>query len=500
MAAAGLFGVASPAFAQDPTVTITGLQSGSLPSGGTTNLTFKVKNNNPNPNSANVKVTFTGDLNGLMSCEGNCDLTQEIPGNGGEASFSATLRADNVAPGQTKNGQVRISADLGGGDDAEASRNLSVQGPQQAQTVPEISGTVVDVYTSNPIAAAKVFLQDSGNPSQNWSVGTDDKGNWRITSEPGKPISPGIVSIKVEKEGIQEYVTTKQAVAGQPLLNVRLSVTPMVSASAGPSATGDPSASAPVSGLPTEQGQAFPEPDEGGLSWVLIAVGGLLVALGVGAIVLLFVKRKGDGDEDGDRPPGGRRGGPPGPGRGGPRPPHPQRRGGPPDRTAVLRGPGGPGGPGGPPGHDPHRPMRPVSPGPRGADQTMIARSPLADAPTQLHRSVEPDPYGARPASPHAPYQGGGYGPQPPQPPGGYGQQAAAYPGGAPPYGQQPDPYGQPGYGAQTDPYGRPVPVQPAQPAYGQPYGQQPDPYAPNPDPRAPRSGQDPRRVDWLDD
>ena len=49
-----------------------------------------------------------------------------------------------------------------------------------------------------------------------------------------------------------------------------------------------------------------------------------------------------------------------------------------PERTTVMRGPGD---------LDTTRPepCAPVSPGPRGSDQTMIARSPLADAPTTIH-------------------------------------------------------------------------------------------------------------------
>jgi hypothetical protein len=150
--------------------------------------------------------------------------------------------------------------------------------------------------------------------------------------------------------------------------------------------------------------------------------------------------------------------------------------------------------------------MRPVSPGPRGADQTMIARSPLADAPTQMHRGgIGQDPYGGPGGPPPGPHPGG-YGQQPTAGGGGYGvgSPASQYPGGAPNYGGQPDPYAQPGYGDQygRPGYGPPPPQQAQQPTYGQPYGQQPDPYAQptnNADPRH-RSGQDPRKVDWFEE
>ncbi|HLT09280.1 MAG TPA: carboxypeptidase regulatory-like domain-containing protein, partial [Micromonosporaceae bacterium] len=470
-----------------PTVTITGLASGTLQSGGETSLSFKVRNNNPDPTPVNVQVGFTGQIQGLISCDGSCDFTDTIDGNA-EKTYNATLRAGTAPPGQTRQGQLRIVATANGESSQPATRPLTVVGPQQqAPTVPEVSGQVENATDNSPIPNAKVTIQDSAGKT--WEVGTDGNGNFRITSEAEKPITPGVLSFLAQKDGFNSgSPTTATATANQPLTGVRIAILPLASASAEPSASAEASISPSVSDIASAPAEEPAGSGGSGLSWVLIVLGALLVLLGIGAIVMLFIKRK--GEEDGDDPdrPRGRRPGPPGagPGRGGPRPP--MRRGGPPpDRTAVMRG--GPGGP-----HDPHRPMRPVSPGPRGADQTMIARSPLADAPTQIHRPAGHDPYGPPPGSPAGgPGQGGPYAP------GGYpGGQASAYPGGAPAYGQ-PDPYA-PGYGGATgpDPYGRTAPTQPT---YGQPYGQgQPDPYAPNPDPRSPRPPQDPRRVDWLDD
>ena len=271
----------------------------------------------------------------------------------------------------------------------------------------------------------------------------------------------------------------------------------------------------------------------GGLSWILIAVGGLLVALGIGAIVLLFVRKKDDDDPADDRTANPRRGpqGPPGPpgGGGGPRPG--QRWNSPPEPTQPMRG--------GPGGHDQTRPLRPpVSPGPRG-DQTMIAPSPLVNAPTQLHARVpDPDPYGAPRHGGAAPGMHGGgpsvfgqgqygqpgqpsgYGSQPP--PGyGAGPATVAYPGGAPapygpggagpagyaaPYGAgagagvSPDPYAAPGYGpAGGPPAGGPTLGMP--PQVGQPGGAPFDPRTQRPmSPPPPPPSVETRRVDWVDD
>jgi hypothetical protein len=279
--------------------------------------------------------------------------------------------------------------------------------------------------------------------------------------------------------------------------------TPTASAAAvGPSA--DLNTPANISSLDTGANVPTANGSSGGLSWILIAVGAILVALGVGAIVLLFVRKKAEEDPDGQDPNAPYRGGPPAqqgpPGRGGPRPP--QRRG-PPDMGPPMRSG---------PGSDPTRQMRPpVSPGPRG-DQTMISPSPLANAPTQLHGRIPPeqaDPYGAPPPR----HNGGqpGYGQNPYGAAGGGGPTAhgatSAYPAGSPTYGQGPDQYGQQGYGQGpgTDPYG------PQQGGYGQPGYNGQDGYNPaqgggyeprgqRPGPTQPPAQPDPRRVDWLDD
>jgi hypothetical protein len=133
----------------------------------------------------------------------------------------------------------------------------------------------------------------------------------------------------------------------------------------------------------------------------------------------------------------------------------------------------------------------------------MIARSPLADMPTQMHGRVPPGgQQGAPPPGPgygQNPYASNPYGQQGGQGgQGGYGG-APGYPGGAPPqnYGQ-PDPYGNQYGQQQHGGYGQPG--QPGQP--GQ-YGQQGGGYGQNDhDPRGQRPGGNPpdRRVDWLEE
>lgn len=119
----------------------------------------------------------------------------------------------------------------------------------------------------------------------------------------------------------------------------------------------------------------------------------------------------------------------------------------------------------------------------------MIARSPLADMPTQMHRPVSGPQGGPPPAgygqNPYASNQYGG---------GGHPQ----YPGGAPPNYGQPDPYGnaygpqqhQGGYGGGPQPGGH------DQGGYDQGGYGRPNEH----DQRGSRPGPPDRRVDWLED
>jgi hypothetical protein len=506
-----LVGVAAPALAAGPDAQITDVtvDPGTIAAGAQTTVAFTVRNNG----DAGVITIEATSSNGKVTCASTCKFVAVTFAKKGDDGANKNYSVKFGATGTFTNDEQANITIKAGGDQQQQQVNITAPKQTTVASVPEVSGTVVDQYSNAPIVAAKVFIQDSANT--NWDVGTDSKGVFKITSKADKPIVPGTIAIRVEKDGLQPFSTTKQGIAGQALTNVKLTVAPLATSGAAtpPAQEGGAGTDTPgnVTPLVEDSNSAVQTASGGGLSWVLIAVGALLVLLGIGAIVLLFVRKKDDGngedaDEDGrPKPPrkgGPQQGGPPGPGRGGP--PRPgQRRG--PDQPPMRGGPG----------IDPTRQMRPpVSPGPRG-DQTMISPSPLANAQTQLHRPVPPDPYAAPPGAGR--HNGGpqGYGQDPYAAPGGYGQPPPppgaaygqpSYPGGAhqQQYGQ-PDPYAQPagGYG-QPDPYGPPGYGPPADPYAQQGYGQ--DGYGPPAhDPRAPRPGPPPqggdgRRVDWLDD
>jgi hypothetical protein len=453
MAAASLFGIAAPALAAGTSAQLsdTNVNPSTINPNQQVTISFSVKDTGDagqitvEVNSSNPKVT----------CVGSCKNTAVTFMANETKQYSFKFAATGSFSGPD-NATLQIKATpLGNGAGQPATDNnetVNINAPTQTQaaTVPEVSGTVVDVFTGVPIDAATVSIQDSANPPHTYSVGTDKNGVYKFTSTPDKPIVAGTIAFAVDKTGLQTFPgATRQANPGQALTGVKLSVAP-VNSTVTPSNQQQQTTNAQnTATLPPDETRQVADSGggSGGLSWVLIAIGGVLVLLGIGAIVLLLVRRNGaggddDGSDDPNRP--GPRGGSGGPGRGGR---GGQGRGGP-GGGAGGPGPrqGGPGGPmrgsGGGGGYDPTRPLRsPASPGPR-AEQTVIAPSPLAGG----------QPRGGRPG------QGGpgpnGYGQQGGQ--GGYtpqqGQYGGEHQGGYDPYANQQDSYGQPGYGGGPRP------------------------------------------------
>jgi hypothetical protein len=465
VAAAALVGVASPALAepQDPEVGIVSISNQTLRSGESAQVQYSVRNaNDPaDPEAANTAAKIRFELPGGVSCSGKCNFTQAIP-HGATVPFPAALKAGNLAPGEEKTVDITIIAEISGRSGDETFQ-LTLQGPEQAPSVPSVSGKVENLFDATPVPNAAVFLQDSAGKEHLGS--TDKNGNFKIVGKASNPIAPGIMGIVVQKDDWEQATQDATGEAGQALTGVVIKMRPKAGASSAPPTSAVPAEETADPGTTAEATDPLAgEPDDGGPAWWLIALGGLLVAVGIGAIVLMIVRKRNDEDDDqpDDDPtamgPRGRPGGPP-VRAGGPRPG--QRRPAA-DPTAVMR--------------------RPEPVGARGgADATMITRSPLADRPrqpgapgdnpTMVHGRMPADatdPYGtgARQA-PAGPPPGGGYG--------GYGQSpagpsGAGYDGGYGGYGAQPGgapsayppPVSAPGYPAPSSPAGYPPPISPA--------------------------------------
>jgi Carboxypeptidase regulatory-like domain len=334
------------------------------------------------PSSLSQDLVITGKSTGCTGSGPSVSCTVSFKETESK-SFLFTIAAKStvsVPNGQSKQGNGTVTASGLGGAGGQDSKqlNITVRGPQGAPVVSEVSGTVVDSTTGSPIKDAEVTLTDGASASH--KRGSDANGRFRFTSTANDPIAPGSMSIVASKDGFEGIQKNVEGKAGQTLVNQRIQLKPLAaSASAEPPSTGPSEPAATGTGEATPASGSSPGSGTGLFSWVLIGLGALLVLLGIGAIVLLLVRRKDDEPDDDE-----------------------------PDEPRVRRGPA------------PAPPSRGGYRAPVAADPTMVAggRGGAGDA-TAMIRSPRPggeypDPYAAGPRSAYptspspASYGGGG--------------------------------------------------------------------------------------------
>jgi hypothetical protein len=376
----GIAAAPAVAFAIPPTVQITSLSNQVL-SGSTQTMQFRVAAfNNGNPGQGNGKIPATIRVSGGMDCGGDsCNQTTEVDQDG--ESFSVQLKAPAVRAGDTRQVQVTVTATIDGEEPGSRTATVTVKGPDEPQSVRQITGTVRD-QEGKPISNASIGVQDS--TGTRFSTETNGSGKYSITSSDSKPIAPGNISVGAGKDGYEAKSVQVQGQAGRtvnvPLTLKEIASTASASPSASASATTDPTdeatedspTDAATTPADTDTQNTASSDDSGGSSWIYILIGGLLVAAGIGAMVLVFLRRKNsNGGPDDDDP-------------------------------TKMGGPGGVVPPSQGRYNDATRVGAPVGGGVSSA--TMVApRSgapSISDAPTMLHRPVPPvedefpDPYG----------------------------------------------------------------------------------------------------------
>ncbi|WBB78142.1 carboxypeptidase-like regulatory domain-containing protein [Micromonospora sp. WMMD882] len=416
---------ATPALAA-PDVNDVSASPSSVEAGRSTKVRFSLDFADGAP-PANVQVSSN---NGKLRCVDGCSYSRVTEGR----SFEATFQLAEDAANGTAVVTVRATDASGPGETKEASTSVTLVGraapttQPQVQTVKRISGRVTNSGDGKAVPNATVALIDSQRHT--YTTTTDEDGDWRFDGSTQNPISPGRIELGATFNDVRKTMSIT-ANAGQSVTGQRISLALAVEPSASPTPgtteeatptedpTEEPTAET-TEAAPGTPDNAANEEDSGGFgSWLLIVLGGLFVAIGVGTIVLLWMKRKESVDEDDPEADTGAPAGGTVPAARG------AYRGGADDQTRVVNR--------------------------VGADPTMVGGAALADAPTMMHNrplvdDVPPDPYGAPPIPPQ---QGPGYGGQSGQTGwgGGYGDSAGTQVGG----------YGAGGYGnapSSGGPYG----------------------------------------------
>ncbi|MDQ0367927.1 carboxypeptidase-like regulatory domain-containing protein [Catenuloplanes indicus] len=290
----------TPASAQaDPPELNLSLQAGAINAGQSTKLTVTVSPDNPTDSLAVTVTVFDG-----VRCS-PCS---------GTGSFDVTLTGDNLAPGQTRSGNIRVTAVgtpvIGEAETEEKSVSLQVKGPEAVQTVRKISGRVVDAATGEGVSGAAVRIQDPAG--HQYEAATNGRGTFTFNGSTDRPITPGTIQIAASARDFEAKAATFNGGNGATvdgvtlqLASTKASPSPTPSASASPSAspTATPSADeseaseepvTDVTDVPDTNNAANQSDDDGGIPWFVVLIGALLVAVGVGTIVLLMIRRKQD--------------------------------------------------------------------------------------------------------------------------------------------------------------------------------------------------------------
>jgi hypothetical protein len=379
--------VAAPPAAQaaGPSVEVENLQPTNLRAGQTATLKYSVTNTDPVPQLFEITVTST--VAQLTCARGSCNVKRQEIGPNARMEFTATLVAGTMESGQSVPGKVVVRATSAGGTD-DGPVDVTVRGDDRSPTVQEISGKVRD-DTGKSVSGAEVAIQDSAG--HRYTTTTNGSGRFRFTSSDEQPIAPGTVIIGAQKDGFKIVTQNLNTQAGKSF-TVALTMRSETAPTTSPSASASPTASVEPTAEPSEAqtsqaatlnaAPAAGKDDEGGSSSLMfLIIGGLLVAAGIGAFVLVLMRRKdpdADVEPDGDEPAGARSGAVA---------PSQVRYAGANDATRVAN---------------------------LGADATMVtgaAVPSISDAPTMLQQAVPadpadefPDPYGAPAAVPHAGY------------------------------------------------------------------------------------------------
>jgi hypothetical protein len=476
LVATGTLVVAAPAYAAGPANIRLSVQPGAttLQVGGSPQTVLvTVENTGGSPNLLPIRVSIdiplTDQQVGIGSLPNGCtktggsrvDCTINSLDKDEKANLPIQLTAPGSSPlqaGDQRSGKGQVFITAGGSDTASFDVTLKAADKTEAPTVKDVSGVVRDATTNAPIKNARVLMLDSGSctATSPCETGTDNNGQFKFTSRPDKPITPGSLQIGASKTGYDtsNNIVQVQGKAGQSVAGVTIKIKSLADASASASPEALPSAeaaapttdaAAPAAAANTDTRKAA-NTGTSAMTWAILILAGLLVLLGVGVFVVLFMNRKkGDDDQgDDDGPQGG---------------------------APMPAGPGGPYG------------------GMAGAgDRTMVANHAgmtqavgmpgAGDAATAIIRPQRPedefpDPYAAPyPTSPAGYPPAGGYGADPyathaggyaPGQPGGYDPGATGYagqPGGYGPGGMAGGEYGgQPaGYGGQPQGHGGAAP------------------------------------------
>ncbi|MFG1604811.1 carboxypeptidase-like regulatory domain-containing protein [Actinoplanes sp. NPDC049265] len=296
---------AEPAAAAAPSIVIERLSSDNVKSGETVRVRFRVTNNERGTQRAFVVV------GGGLRCTAGCSATRDFgPGRG--ASFDATLVAPQVSANEQSGRNLSVAVRMGA-ENAFANKLIMVRGSDQAPGgdkpaagVSQVSGRVVDA-DGKAVGGAAVTVRDS--TGHEYRTTSNGDGRFSLRSSAGKPIAAGSISVAAVKDGYRAFRTKVRGAAGGAA-TVRLTLAAVPAASTPPPSPSVVASSPAVAEVPVTEESSAGAPlgtlknvsDQGDGPLLFSILGGLLVAVGLGALVMMLIRRRGQ-DEPGEPAP-----------------------------------------------------------------------------------------------------------------------------------------------------------------------------------------------------
>jgi hypothetical protein len=281
---------AAPVTAAPAPVRILSVSAENVKPGDKVRVKFRVTNTGQKAETAIVVV------GGGLRCTTGCRAEPNLSA-GGSRDLEATLVAPEVGAGVVSGLNISVGVRLGGQNSYDfkmvyvQGQGTSPEGTKKpAAGVDRVSGRVRD-GAGKAIGGVPVTVGDSAG--HEYRTTSDRSGRFAITATARKPIAEGTITVVAAKEGYATARTTARGTAGGTV-NVRLTL----KASAAP-ATTSPSPEAAVS-TPTVADDPFSAAppaldtvnDEGSGSLPFMILGALLVAVGLGALTRVLLRRR----------------------------------------------------------------------------------------------------------------------------------------------------------------------------------------------------------------
>ena len=286
---------AAPATAAAPAIRILSVSSENVEPGESVRVRFRATNKERG--TATVFVAVSGGLR----CTGGCSASKEI-GAGRSETFEATVVAPQVSPGEVSGRNLAVSVRVGRQTAFDHKMILVHGSGKPSAAVSRVSGRIRDTG-GKAIAGATLAVRDSAG--HDYRATTDRGGRFSIRSSAGRPIAVGPITVVAAKDGYRTARATVRGAAGAAA-TVRLTLTAAATpATTSPSPAAGTSAPVPADEPATEEGSAEvvpltagrPAGGEGSSSLLFTLLGGLLVVAGLGALVLMLIRRRNPPDE-----------------------------------------------------------------------------------------------------------------------------------------------------------------------------------------------------------